>query len=221
MISQVASSAPQWRQLGIWRSFGSFSSPQAMWAPRWSGRIVEHPDLELVGLYCYSPDKIGRDAGEIVGLDPIGVIATGEVADVLEAKPDVVNFNGVWPDIDLFCTLLEAGINVVTTSDWITGYHRNRNHPHPSGKKPTELIEAACQQRRHDLLRHRHEPGPGPDPERGGDGRHGAGGPHHGARDGRRLLPSLGRHLEERRLRPAGGRPRGARTARDRLHRLL
>ncbi len=21
------------------------------------GRIVDHPDLELVGLYCYSPDK--------------------------------------------------------------------------------------------------------------------------------------------------------------------
>ena len=30
-------------------------------------RIGEHPDLELVGLYCYTPEKIGRDAGEIVG----------------------------------------------------------------------------------------------------------------------------------------------------------
>ena len=109
------------------------------------GRFADHPDLELVGLYCYSPDKVGRDAGEIVGRAPLGVTATGDVASVLEAKPDVVNFNGVWPDVDLFCVLLEAGINVVTTSDWITGYHRNRNHPHPSGKLPTELIEAACQ----------------------------------------------------------------------------
>jgi 4-hydroxy-tetrahydrodipicolinate reductase len=108
------------------------------------GRIVAHPDLELVGLYCYSPDKVGRDAGEIVGLAPLGVTATGDVADVLAARPDVVNFNGVWPDIDLFCTLLESGINVVTTSDWITGYHRDRNHPHPSGRKPSELIAAAC-----------------------------------------------------------------------------
>jgi 4-hydroxy-tetrahydrodipicolinate reductase len=81
------------------------------------GRIVEHPDLELVGLYCYSPDKVGLDAGEIVGIAPLGVTATGDVADVLRAKPDVVNFNGVWPDIDLFCELLDAGINVVTTSD--------------------------------------------------------------------------------------------------------
>jgi 4-hydroxy-tetrahydrodipicolinate reductase len=72
------------------------------------------------------------------------VAATNDIDDVLRVKPDVVNFNGVWPDIDTFCTLLENGINVVTTSDWITGYHRDRNHPHPSGKKPTELIEAAC-----------------------------------------------------------------------------
>jgi 4-hydroxy-tetrahydrodipicolinate reductase len=112
------------------------------------GRILEHPDLELVGLYCYSPDKMGRDAGEIVGMAPVGVTATGDVTDVFLAKPDVVNFNGVWPDIDLFCELLGAGINVVTTSDWITGYHRDRNHPHPSGKKPTEFIEAACQRGR-------------------------------------------------------------------------
>ena len=31
-------------------------------------RISTHPDLELVGLHCYSPEKIGRDAGELVGL---------------------------------------------------------------------------------------------------------------------------------------------------------
>jgi len=111
-------------------------------------RIVDHPDLELVSLYCYSPEKIGRDAGEIVGMEPLGVIATGDLEDVFHSEPDVVNFNGVWPDIDLFCTLLEHGINVVTTSDWITGHHRNLNHPHPSGSKPTDLIEAACQQGR-------------------------------------------------------------------------
>ncbi len=25
-------------------------------------RIAAHPDLELVGLHCYTPEKIGRDA---------------------------------------------------------------------------------------------------------------------------------------------------------------
>lgn len=107
-------------------------------------RIVDHPDLDLVGLYCYSPDKRGRDAGEIAGIDPIGVTATGDLDDVLALAPDVVNFNGVWPDIDLFCTLLDHGINVVTTSDWVTGHHRDLNHPHPSGRRPTELIDEAA-----------------------------------------------------------------------------
>jgi len=104
-------------------------------------RIGEHPDLELVGLHCYSEEKIGRDAGEIVGIDPIGITATGSVEELLAARPDVVNFNGVWPDMDLFRAVLEAGIDVVTTADWITGHHRNENHPHPSGRKPTELVD--------------------------------------------------------------------------------
>ena len=47
-------------------------------------RIQHHPDLELIGLHCYSPEKIGKDAGEIVGLDPVGVKATG---------PDGKDFN--------------------------------------------------------------------------------------------------------------------------------
>jgi len=107
-------------------------------------RMGDHPDLELVGLHCYTPDKIGRDAGEIVGIGPIGVVATGDVADIIAAAPDCVNFNGVWPDTDLFVAVLEAGINVVSTADWITGHHRDANHPLPSGARASDVIEAAC-----------------------------------------------------------------------------
>ena len=32
--------------------------------------IARHPDLELVGLWVHSPDKAGRDAGEIAGIGP-------------------------------------------------------------------------------------------------------------------------------------------------------
>ncbi len=41
--------------------------------------IVRHPKLELVGVKVYSDDKQGRDAGDIVGIDPTGVIATQDV----------------------------------------------------------------------------------------------------------------------------------------------
>ena len=97
-------------------------------------RIADQPDLELIGVHCYSPDKVGRDAGELAGLAPNGVTATGIVEEIIAAKPDVLTFHGVFPDEDLYVKVLEAGIDIVTTADWITGWHRDTNHPHPSGK---------------------------------------------------------------------------------------
>src|SRR5260370_29976003 len=86
-------------------------------------RIEKRPDLELAGLYCYTPEKIGRDAGEIVGIDPVGITATGNIEDIIAAKPDCLTFHGVFPDFELYERVLEAGINIVTTPDWITGHH--------------------------------------------------------------------------------------------------
>jgi len=109
------------------------------------GRIRDHRDLELVGLHCYTAEKIGRDAGELAGLEPIGVIATGTVEEILAAQPDVLTFHGVWPDFELYERVLEAGIDIVTTADQVTGHHRDANHPPPDGRVPTEVLEAACQ----------------------------------------------------------------------------
>src|SRR4051812_36820811 len=86
-------------------------------------RVRRHPDLELVGLHCYSPEKVGRDVGELVGLDPVGVTATGTVEEIIAARPDCVTFHGVFPDLGLYERVLESGINVVTTADWVTGHH--------------------------------------------------------------------------------------------------
>ncbi len=41
--------------------------------------IIERPELELVGVHAWSPDKVGRDAAELCGLsDPTGVVATDD-----------------------------------------------------------------------------------------------------------------------------------------------
>jgi 4-hydroxy-tetrahydrodipicolinate reductase len=106
-------------------------------------RIQNHPDLELVGLHCYSPDKVGRDAGEIAGIGPIGVTATGTIDEILAARPNCLTFHGVWPDIELYARVLEAGINVVTTADWVTGHHRDTNHRR-NGAYESDILEAAC-----------------------------------------------------------------------------
>jgi 4-hydroxy-tetrahydrodipicolinate reductase len=108
-------------------------------------RLGPHPDLELVGVHCYSPDKVGRDVGELAGLGPVGITATGSIEEIIAAEPDVVTFHGVFPDEDLYERVLEAGIDVVTTADWITGHHRDTNHPHPSGRRVSEVLAAACE----------------------------------------------------------------------------
>ena len=35
--------------------------------------VLEHPDLELVGCWVHSEAKNGKDVGEIIGVEPLGV----------------------------------------------------------------------------------------------------------------------------------------------------
>ena len=84
--------------------------------------IVTNPELELVGCYAWGNDKVGVDAGELAGIDPIGVLATNDVDALLALRPDCVVYNPKWPDIDELVRILEAGVNVVATAAFITGH---------------------------------------------------------------------------------------------------
>jgi hypothetical protein len=50
--------------------------------------IVAHPELDLVGCYAWSPEKVGRDAGELAGIDALGVSATDDIEALLALEPD-------------------------------------------------------------------------------------------------------------------------------------
>src|ERR1700712_4559870 len=52
--------------------------------------VAENPSTELVGLWVHSADKAGRDAGEIVGIDPLGVTATNDMDALLNLDADAV-----------------------------------------------------------------------------------------------------------------------------------
>src|SRR5215470_10400642 len=83
--------------------------------------IARNPGLELVGCYAWSRDKVGRDVGELCGLDSLGVRATHDVDALLALRPDCVVYNPMWPSIDELVRILAAGVNVVTTAAFING----------------------------------------------------------------------------------------------------
>lgn len=83
--------------------------------------IVAHPGLELVGCFAFGPDKVGRDVGSLCGLDPIGLEATRDIEALIGLHPDCVLYTPQFPDLDVMVRLLEAGINIVSTSYFITG----------------------------------------------------------------------------------------------------
>jgi hypothetical protein len=81
--------------------------------------IVANPTLELVGCYAWSPDKGGRDVGELCGMEPLGVTATDDVDRLLTLRPDCVVYNPMWIDVDELVRILSAGVDVVATASFI------------------------------------------------------------------------------------------------------
>jgi hypothetical protein len=85
--------------------------------------VAANPALELVGCYAWSPEKAGRDVGELAGIAPLGVTATNDAEALLALKPDCVVYNPMWIDVDELVRILSAGINVVATASFITGHN--------------------------------------------------------------------------------------------------
>jgi len=84
--------------------------------------ILARPDLELVGVYAHGASKVGRDAAELCGWpEPTGVMATGDVDELIALAPDACCYNPLWSDVDELERLLAAGVNVVSTAAFITG----------------------------------------------------------------------------------------------------
>ena len=80
--------------------------------------VLEHPDLELVGCWVHSEDKAGKDVGEIIGTEPLGVTATNSVEEILALDADAVVYSPLLPNPDEVAALLRSGKNVVTPVGW-------------------------------------------------------------------------------------------------------
>jgi hypothetical protein len=83
--------------------------------------IIRRPHLELAGVWVHSAAKTGRDAGELIGVGPIGVRTTNDLDEIIALKPDCVVYAAASAEMDTaavrdYVRLLNGGINVVTTS---------------------------------------------------------------------------------------------------------
>jgi hypothetical protein len=83
--------------------------------------VARRPDMELVGVWVHNPDKVGRDAGELAGGEPIGLAATNDPDAILAEGVDCVIYAASGPELDAvavpdYVRFLEAGVNVVTVS---------------------------------------------------------------------------------------------------------
>jgi hypothetical protein len=77
-------------------------------------RCAGHPQLDLVAVLVHSDDKVGVDAGTLVGGEANGIVTTQSIDDVLAARPDAAIYSGMQWDVELFARLLRAGVNVYT-----------------------------------------------------------------------------------------------------------
>jgi hypothetical protein len=95
-----------------------------------------NPVFDLVAVLVHSKDKVGKDAGEIAGIAPIGVAATDDVDLVMATDADCVFYTPVIMDVETVCRLLRTGKNVVTTSGFF--------HPTEDFREGGDQIRAAC-----------------------------------------------------------------------------
>ena len=98
--------------------------------------FIENPAIDLVGVYVTNPEKVGRDAGDLVGLPPTGVIATDDVDKLLALDADCVLFAGLRQDLDLYCRILRSGKNLISPAGPFAPMERYRAE--------FDRIEAVC-----------------------------------------------------------------------------
>jgi len=84
--------------------------------------VVERGGMELVGGIDTDPAKIGRDIGEVAGLNtPLGIPVMQNIAQVLEKTPADVVLHTTASFFDMFedqiCAILREGLDVVSTSE--------------------------------------------------------------------------------------------------------
>ncbi len=89
---------------------------------RMACHVLERDGIELVGAVDVDPAKVGRDAGEVIGIDrALGLTVRARLVDILAERRAEVVLHATNSYFDLFKSqiieILEAGLDVVSTSE--------------------------------------------------------------------------------------------------------
>lgn len=104
-------------------------------------QLRKRPDFEIVGMLCYSAEKGGRDIGELLGIEPLGLPATINKEEIFALDADcaivAVKDSHDYSELnDDVVRLLESGKNVVSTTSFF--------YPPVYGREHAERLLAAC-----------------------------------------------------------------------------
>jgi hypothetical protein len=97
--------------------------------------IARSPSLELVGAFVHHDEKVGIDAGTLAGIEPLGVLATNDMAEILAVDADCVLYNPPTEHYDEIVPILESGKNVISI---IAGWN-------PKKRKSFARVREACE----------------------------------------------------------------------------
>ena len=80
--------------------------------------VLDDPRLQLVGVYAWSDEKAGKDAGELCGRPEVktGVSATNDIDALIATGADAVLYTPFEANVDHAVRLLEAGMDILSTN---------------------------------------------------------------------------------------------------------
>ena len=97
--------------------------------------IAQSRSLELVGAFVHHEEKAGVDVGTIAGIEPLGVVATNDMSEILALEADCVLYNPPTEHYDEIIPILASGKNVISI---IAGWN-------PKKRKSFASVIEACE----------------------------------------------------------------------------
>lgn len=137
MVTNTQNSTKTIKKVAVWGT-GNVGRPAIR-------AVAAHQGLELAAVIVSNPDKVGKDAGAIAGIQDLGVAATDDWQAVIKQGIDAVvyaansDIRGEEAFMEVI-TVLSAGINVVSAGLYPLLY------PKVGMKEAVDPVQAVCQQ---------------------------------------------------------------------------